>query len=109
MKIYRINVLLNMTGVKQTIYEYECKKMAKSFMVNTPSGFGGTTTRVKKEDILKVDSMVRDGLFNCLQRFTWYFEGHEKQAKEKVYESLLNTASNQAAIANQILQHISKL
>lgn len=109
MKIYRINVLLNASGIAERIYDYECKETKNGYVVFTTSGFGGKTTRIKREDILRIDSMARDGLVETLQRYTWYFEGSEKSAKDSVYKSLLKTAANQSAIANQLLSHISKI
>lgn len=93
MKIYRYSLFANEeTGLKETIQEFECvEKNATYKIAGRPSTFGGKSTMVKKGEILKVDSMVRE-MVTPISFYTWYLKGQEEEARKLVFNKIRKAA-----------------
>lgn len=74
-------------------------------MVDAQSSFGGKTTRVKNEEIMFVDSMLRENLYNAISFYTWYFEEQEKEAEDLIMNTIYTVAHRQAETANKLVKN----
>jgi len=105
MKILRMSFTLTKEEFKSSIREYECKETKGLFIVDKESSFGGKSTRIKKEDILRVDSMMRTDIFDTIHAYTWYFDGQENQAKTLLTERLTKELSKRKNAVDEMLKH----
>ncbi len=107
MKIKRISVSVNENGLIESVKEFDCKKTASGYTVDTVSNFGGKTTRLKEDEILSVDTLMVKNLYHFIQFYTWYFESNEAQAKASVYEKLRETVIRQADTSQKLLTFLN--
>lgn len=91
MKIIRISIRVGDSGVKESVFDYECKKTKAGYVVERESNFGGKTTFVKNAEILLVDTMLNNSA-SLIERYTWCFEETLSQARQLVIDSLIKKA-----------------
>ena len=99
--------MLNNNGLKKVVNEFDCKKTTNGYVVDSQSNFGGKTTRVRNEEIMFADSMVRENLYYAISFYTWYFEETEKEAEDLLMNSVYTVAYRQAETANKLVEHLS--
>lgn len=106
MKIYHISVSLTESGCKLKVSECECEERPTTYRVKATSNFGGKTTIVKKSEILKLDSMVRENLHQLIQAYTWCLEGQIDEAKAALIKRVTDVAEKQLEVAKTLSYHI---
>jgi hypothetical protein len=107
MKIKYLSISVSASGLKRSMSEFECTKSPTGFIVYKESNFGGKTTRVKKEQILKYDSMSTPNLYNMLHAYTWFFKGDEEKARILLIDELLVIAKRQMDVAEKLFKAIA--
>lgn len=105
MNIIYISLHLTESGLKESIKEFHCDEKPNSYKVAKASNFGGKTTMVKKEEILKVDSMVRENLYNTIHAYTWCFEHNLVVAKRLLNAQIREVATRQYKVAQLMYSH----
>jgi hypothetical protein len=105
MTIIRYSVLVSTNGLIESLREFTCKASNTGFVVNRTSNFGGNTTRVKKEELLRVDSMIRE-LVSQIQYYTWCLPEDIETAKKIVNERVLSKAIENHSITKQLLDYL---
>ncbi len=107
MKIHYFSLYLTeSTGLKESYREFDCKETDSCYIVQKESTFGGKTTRVKKSEILQVDSMAREGICDILQFYTWFLDGYLLDAKQLVKDKMVDVATKQYDKATKLLSYL---
>jgi hypothetical protein len=73
--IFRLSIYLsaNKFQINKTAFYYT--ETNSSYLVDRTSDFGGKQTRVNRNKMLVIDSMLIDNNYTTIQYFTWCMEG----------------------------------
>lgn len=104
-EINRISITLREGGLKKVVSKFKYHKTSNSYIVNKESTFGGKTTRVKKDEILKPVSMVREDLYYIIHCCCWYF-GDDLEAENICMDVIKSKAILQSETASKLLSYL---
>lgn len=100
--IYIVSLYLNSGGLKEAVKGFEYKESKGGYIVDRESNFGGKTTRVKKGEILRLDSTITPNLYYVISSYTWCFEKELEVAKTLLFNKVYETAKHQRDVANKL-------
>lgn len=87
-KIYLLTLAVDKESLRERIKDFDYTESKSVYIIEKESGFGGATTRLKKDKVLYVDSNIRENLFYIVAYNVWAFKDQIEEAKKLLKDKI---------------------